>query len=57
MVRDAESHEDEDKRRREQVEARNAADSLVYSAEKMLADNADNIRKNSSRRSRQRFRR
>ena len=43
MVRDAESHEDEDKRRREQVEARNAADSLVYSAEKMLADNADNI--------------
>ena len=43
MVRDAESHEDEDKRRREQVEARNAADSLVYSAEKMLVDNADNI--------------
>ena len=43
MVRDAESHEDEDKRRREQVEARNAADSLVYSAEKMLAYNADNI--------------
>ncbi len=43
MVRDAESHEDEDKRRREQVEARNTADSLIYSAEKMLADNADNI--------------
>ena len=43
MVRDAESHEEEDKRRREQVEAKNAADSLVYSAEKMLADNADNI--------------
>ncbi len=43
MVRDAESHEEEDRRRRDQVEARNAADSLVYSAEKMLADNADNI--------------
>ena len=43
MVRDAESHEEEDRRRREQVEARNAADSLVYSAEKMLADNAENI--------------
>ncbi len=43
MVRDAESHEEEDRRRREQVEVRNAADSLVYSAEKMLADNAENI--------------
>ena len=43
MVRDAESHEEEDKRRREQVEARNAGDSLVYSAEKMMADNAESI--------------
>ena len=43
MVRDAESHEEEDRRRREQVEVRNTADSLVYSAEKMLADNAENI--------------
>ncbi|HEU4455802.1 MAG TPA: molecular chaperone DnaK [Longimicrobium sp.] len=34
MVRDAESHADEDKQRREQVEARNRLDSLVYQVDK-----------------------
>ncbi len=43
MVRDAEQYADEDRQRREQVETRNQADSLVYSTEKFLADNADKI--------------
>ncbi len=43
MMRDAESHAAEDTRRKEEVEARNVADSTVYGAEKFLADNADKI--------------
>jgi len=43
MVRDAEQYADEDRQRREQVETRNQADSLVYSTEKFLADNSDKI--------------
>jgi molecular chaperone DnaK len=43
MVKDAEAHAEEDRKRREEVEARNQADSLVYQAEKLLADNADKI--------------
>jgi molecular chaperone DnaK len=39
MVREAESHADEDKRKREEIEARNKADSLVYQTEKMLSEN------------------
>ena len=39
MVREAESHADEDKRKREEIEARNRADSLVYQTEKMLNEN------------------
>ncbi len=39
MVRDAEAHASEDQRRRDLIEARNAADSLAYQAEKMLRDN------------------
>jgi len=38
MVREAESHADEDKRKREEIEARNKADSLVYQTEKMLSE-------------------
>ena len=38
MRRDAESHEDEDKRKKELIEARNEADSFVYNAEKSLKD-------------------
>jgi molecular chaperone DnaK len=43
MVRDAESHADEDRRQRELVETRNAGESAAYQAEKNLADNADSI--------------
>lgn len=43
MVKDAESHAEEDRKRKEEVEARNQADSLVYQAEKVLRDNADKI--------------
>ena len=43
MVDDARSHEEEDQRRRTEVETRNQADSLVYNAETMMADNADKI--------------
>ena len=38
MVRDAETHAEEDKKRKETVEARNHLDSLVYSTEKSLKD-------------------
>ncbi len=43
MVRDAEAHAAEDARRKEEVEARNMADSAVYTAEKFLSDNAETI--------------
>ncbi|HEU5200640.1 MAG TPA: molecular chaperone DnaK [Ktedonobacterales bacterium] len=43
MVRDAESHASEDKRRREEVEVRNQADSEAYNAEKTLRDLGDKI--------------
>lgn len=38
MVRDAETHAQEDRRRREQIDTKNNADSLVYQAEKQLQD-------------------
>jgi molecular chaperone DnaK len=38
MMKDAESHADEDKKRREEIETRNRADQAVYAAEKMLQD-------------------
>jgi molecular chaperone DnaK len=41
MVDEARAHEAEDQQRRVEVETRNQADSLVYSAEKMLEDNKD----------------
>jgi molecular chaperone DnaK len=43
MVKDAEAHAEEDKRRREEAEARNAAEQLVYSTEKFLKDNEDKL--------------
>ena len=43
MVKDAEAHSEEDKRRREVVEAKNQADQLVYSLEKLLRENKDRI--------------
>ncbi|HEY7779332.1 MAG TPA: molecular chaperone DnaK [Ktedonobacterales bacterium] len=43
MVRDAESHAEEDRRHRDEVEARNEADSSAYAAEKTLRDIGDKI--------------
>ncbi len=43
MVREAESHAEEDRLRREAVEMRNEADALAFRTEKLLADNADKI--------------
>jgi len=43
MVKEAEEHAAEDKKRREEAETRNQAESLVYSTEKVLADNADKV--------------
>jgi len=43
LVRDAESHAAEDKQRREEIEAKNSLDSLVYQVEKMLNENRDKI--------------
>ena len=41
MVREAEQHAAEDKRRRELVEARNQADAAIYTAEKQLQEHGD----------------
>jgi molecular chaperone DnaK len=43
MIREAEQYADEDRKRREAAEARNQADSLVYSTEKFLSENAEKI--------------
>jgi len=43
MRRDAETHAEEDKKRREEIEMRNEADNAVYRSEKMLKENADKI--------------
>jgi len=43
MVKDAESHADEDRRRREEIEVRNEADNAAYQAEKTLRDVADKV--------------
>src|SRR6187455_3278885 len=43
MVREAESHADEDRRKREEIEARNKADSMVYQIEKALNENKDKM--------------
>ncbi|HEU4401802.1 MAG TPA: Hsp70 family protein, partial [Candidatus Polarisedimenticolia bacterium] len=43
MVREAQAHADEDKKRREEIEIRNTADSRVYQVEKLLEENRDKI--------------
>lgn len=43
MMRDADSHADEDKRKREAIEARNRLDSLIYQTEKTINDNREKI--------------
>jgi len=44
MVKDAEGHAAEDRKRRETIDAKNHADQLVYSLEKLLQENKDKIR-------------
>ena len=44
MQQDAEMHADEDKKKKEQVEVRNNADSAVYTAEKTIKENAEKIK-------------
>ena len=41
MVKDAEAHVEDDRRRREEAEVRNNADTLVYQTEKLLKDQGD----------------
>jgi molecular chaperone DnaK len=43
MAKEAEAHSAEDKEKREEIEARNSLDGLVYNIEKMLKDNGDKI--------------
>jgi molecular chaperone DnaK len=43
MVRDSETHADEDKQRREEIEITNQADSLAYSIERQLAEHGDKV--------------
>jgi len=43
MVKDAEAHAEEDKKRRELIDAKNQADSLIYSTEKALGEHGDKI--------------
>jgi len=43
MVREADQHADEDRRRREEVESRNRLDSLIYSTEKLVTENREKL--------------
>lgn len=43
MVKDAEAHADEDKKRREEAEVRNNADNLVYQTEKLLEEQGESF--------------
>ncbi len=43
MVKDAEAHAEEDKKRRELIDAKNQADQMVYGLEKLMRENKDKI--------------
>ena len=43
MMKDAEAHAEEDRKRREEAEVRNNADSLVFQTEKLLKEQADKV--------------
>jgi molecular chaperone DnaK len=43
MMRDAESHSEDDKRKREMIETKNRLDSLIYQTEKTITDNREKI--------------
>lgn len=43
MVKEAESHAEEDKKKKEEIEIRNRADSMIYNTEKLLKENRDKL--------------
>ncbi len=43
MAKEADAHASEDKAKREEIEARNSLDNMVYNVEKMLKDNGDKV--------------
>jgi len=43
MIKDAEKHAEEDKKRREEAETRNQAESFAYAMEKQISDNKDKL--------------
>ncbi len=53
MVRDAESHAEEDRRRREEIDARNEVDSLAYRVEQMIGELGDGLPVNEKARAEQ----
>jgi len=53
MVRDAQSHVEDDKRRREEVSARNGADSIAYEVERQIRDLGDKVPANEKARAEQ----
>ncbi len=53
MVRDAQAHSDGDRRRREEVEARNSADSIAYQVERQIRDLGDRVPMNEKARAEQ----
>jgi molecular chaperone DnaK len=53
MVTDAQAHSEEDRKRREEVEARNAADSIAYQVERQISDLGDRVPLNEKARAEQ----
>ncbi len=49
MVKDAEMHAEEDRKKKEEVEARNQADNLIYQTEKVLKENREKLSENEIR--------
>src|SRR5205814_4217265 len=49
MVKEAQAHSDEDKKRRELVDLRNQADNLAYSVEKLLKENREKLGEDEAR--------
>src|ERR1700704_258833 len=43
MMKEAESHADDDKKRKEEIEARNRADQAIYGAERLIKDSGDKL--------------
>ncbi len=49
MVKDAEAHSEEDKKRRDAIDAKNQADQMVYNLEKLMRENKDKIPENEAK--------